>query len=73
MKIQVEIKIPDGEYCNQSCKTGCQFLKGIGSIGQCFCILFREYLENESLDYTVCDANIKCNKCMELLEIKEDE
>jgi len=65
MKIKIEVDIPDGQYCNQPNKTGCQFLDGVASIGRCFCKLFKVYLDNESDDYTVCSANLKCIQCLE--------
>jgi hypothetical protein len=70
VKIQIEVEIPNGKFCNNPCQTGCQFLDGIARIGRCFCKLFREYLNNTSDDYTMCDANLKCEQCLKKNEDK---
>jgi len=65
MKIKIDLEIPDGKYCNEPNKTGCQFLTGVGRIGRCFCVLYKKHLDNDS-EYGICGANIKCEDCFRL-------
>ena len=65
-KIKVEIKVPDGEYCEKADNTGCPLCLE-GNWGKYYCALFGDDLEMDANNDYYCK---RCEKCRQA-EVKD--